>query len=606
MQQHMKKSIHIGILFILIVLGVPLIFQVTPLETLKLKTFDAYIPQQEPSNYFSILNITEEDIAKEGGYPLPRQRLAEIHNALMERGAIGVGWVIAFPQPDRFGGDKYFAQSLSQGPAVIAAFENDNGEYPLTTGTVILGEDRGGYKATGVVENIGILKESASQGIAVAPVEVDMLVRRMPLLLRTPDGWVSAFGTEVLKVLAGADTYVIKTNNNGLEEIRVRGIPPVPVDSLGRKWISWVDTPQFELSEVWSGEAEIEGRFVFVGVTALGVMPQIASPAGLLEPHKIQAALSESILIPNSPYIPDYALALETLLFLLSVALMWLLLNALGITWGVAAGSTIWLSTGYFGYWLIQQGLLIDVTWALISQFITATVAFYLRFREQFKLRQQIKKQFEHYLDPRQVKRLQDNPELLKLEGERMEATFLFTDVRGFTSMSEKLQPEEVTEIINIVLTQQVEAVQMFGGMVDKFIGDAMMAIFNAPLPLKDHQDAAINAGIVIMENMEKANDILAEKGIEQKIEIGIGVNTGEAVIGNMGSDTRFDYSAIGDCVNLAARLESSTKEVGCPILIGRATMKRCTFTLVEKDPIKVKGKAKDIKIYTLGEKYGY
>ena len=185
-----------------------------------------------------------------------------------------------------------------------------------------------------------------------------------------------------------------------------------------------------------------------------------------------------------------------------------------------------------------------------------------------------------------------------------MESTFLFTDVRGFTSMSEKLEPEEVTEIINIVLTQQVKAVQQFGGMVDKFIGDAMMAIFNAPLPLKDHQDAAINAGIIIMENMEKANDILAEKGIHKTIEIGIGINTGEAVIGNMGSDTRFDYSAIGDCVNLAARLESATKEVGCPILIGRATMMRSSFTLVEKESIKVKGKAKDIRIYTLGEKY--
>jgi CHASE2 domain-containing sensor protein len=131
--------------------------------------------------------------------------------------------------------------------------------------------------------------------------------------MRTPDGWVSSYGTEVLKVLAGADTYVIKTNDNGLEELRVRGLPAVPVDSLGRKWISWVDTPQTNLSEM-----DVENKFVFVGFTAKGISPKIATPIGLLEPHKIQAALAESILIQDSPFIPDYALALEILIFLFS------------------------------------------------------------------------------------------------------------------------------------------------------------------------------------------------------------------------------------------------------------------------------------------------
>ena len=174
--------------------------------------------------------------------------------------------------------------------------------------------------------------------------------------------------------------------------------------------------------------------------------------------------------------------------------------------------------------------------------------------KKQYKLRQQIKKQFEHYLDPRQIKRLQDNPDLLKLGGEKKEATFLFTDVRGFTSLSEKLPPEEVTKIMNKALTIQSDAVQKHGGMVDKYIGDAMMAIFNAPIDLPEHRSAAVETAIEIKENMKKAN---------LGIDIGIGINTGEAVIGNMGSDTRFDYSAIGDCVNTAARLESATKEVG-------------------------------------------
>ena len=590
-----KKSL--PLLLLLGVLGTPLLFQVVPLEIIKLKVFDAYVPEKEPSGYFSILNITEEDIAREGGYPLPRQRLAEIQVDLLNNGAIGVGWVMAFPQPDRLGGDPVFAETLAYAPSVLAMFENDSGDYPPTTGTVIMGEDRGGIDAEGVVQNIDMLKQNANQGIAVARTEVDSLVRRLPLLLRTPDGWVPAYGTEVLKILAGADTYLIKTNENGVEEIRVRGLNPVPVDSLGRKWISWVDTPQTDLQEM-----QVKDKFVFVGFTAKGIMPQLATPAALMEPHKIQAALAESILIEGSPYVPDYALALELGIFTLSVLFIWLLLHVFGITWGVVLFMATMASTAFYGYWTIQQGLLIDVTWALISQFITGATAFYLRFREQYKLRQQIKKQFEHYLDPRQVKRLQDNPDLLALTGERKYATFLFTDVRGFTSMSEKLDPTEVTEIINVVLTQQVEAVQKYGGMVDKFIGDAMMAVFNAPLNQEHHEEEAINAGIQIIHNMQKANEELERRGIEERIKIGIGINSGYAVIGNMGSDTRFDYSCIGDSVNLAARLESSTKTVGKDLLIGESTKERSKRSLIKLDPIEVKGKEKLINLYTIDD----
>ena len=221
-------------------------------------------------------------------------------------------------------------------------FEHDNNQLPQTIGTVILGNDKGGIKATGVVENIPILRDSASQGIAVARTEVDSLVRRLPLLLRTPDGWVPAYGTEVLKHLAGANTYVINTNENGLEQIRVKGLPPVSVDSLGRKWISWVDTPQTDLKEM-----DVEGKFVFVGFTAKGIMPQLSVPNGrLLEPHKIQAALAESVLIQNSPHVPDYAIALEVGIFVMTGALMWFLLNELGITVGLVLFVFVMLLTG--------------------------------------------------------------------------------------------------------------------------------------------------------------------------------------------------------------------------------------------------------------------
>ena len=585
---------------IVILLSLPLIFQSTPTEIIKLRTFDALVKQYEPSGNFAILNITEEDVENEGGYPFPRRRLAEIQVDLINEGAIGVGWVISFPQADRMGGDEVFATTLGYVPSVLAMFEDNSGNYPKPTGTVVKGNHVSGIVSMGVKENLNTLKDNTLQGLAIAPTEVDQLVRRIPLLVSTPNkDWIPAFGTQIYKALFGVKTYIIKTNDNGIEEISIRGIPPVKTDSLGRKWISWVDTPQTDLQEM-----HVAGKFVFVGVTANGVMPQIGVPNGkIMEPHKIQAALAESILIQDSPYIPDWAIAVEILIFLLSVSLIWLVLNALGITGGLVSALTIMLLTAYTGYALIHRGVLIDVTWTLISQFITGAIAFYLRFREQYKLRLQIKKQFEHYLDPRQVKKLQDNPELLKLGGVKRYATFLFTDVRGFTALSETLEPEQVTYIMNQALTAQQKAVQKHGGMVDKYIGDAMMAIFNAPLDLQNHEEKALKCAMDIQKNMIELNYVLANQSIEP-VAIGIGINTGYAVIGNMGSENRFDYTAIGDAVNVAARLESGTKLAGVDLLIGKSTADAIEFDLRPLDPIEAKGKSEKLQVYTWDSNY--
>jgi adenylate cyclase len=365
----------------------------------------------------------------------------------------------------------------------------------------------------------------------------------------------------------------------------VRGIPPIATDSLGRKWISWVDTPQTTLEEL-----DVANKFVFVGFTAKGISPQLATPVGLLEPHKIQAALSESMLI-DTPQIPDYRLFVELLLLILSGLLTALAINYLGITKGVVSFLGLFSLMGYMEYHLISSNVLLDFTWSMISMTLIATLQFYLNFRTQFKLRQLIKKQFEHYLDPRQVKQLQDNPELLKLGGERRYCTFLFTDVRGFTSLSETLEPEQVTEIMNKALTIQANAVKEHGGMVDKYIGDAMMAIFNAPIDLEEHETKAIQTALKIKQDMAEA---------DLGIDIGIGINTGEAVIGNMGSDSRFDYSAIGDAVNLAARLESSTKELGEDIVIGYNTAIKSAISLTLLKSILVKGKENKVQVFTI------
>ena len=584
-------------LLLIALFATPLIYQPTFYQVLKLRTFDRFIETPDKSGYFAILNITEKDVDREGGYPLSRVRLGEIQVELLRKGATGVGWVIGFPHPNRVKhGDKFFAETLGYGPSVLAMFEHDNGQYPDTVGTVIKGEEVGGYTAKGTIQNIDILKDSywTEQGIASAPVEADNLVRRIPLLYRTPDGWLASFGTQVLKIMAEAKTYIIKTNQNGIEEVVVQGLPPVKVDSLGRKWVSWIVPRETTLQEM-----DVDGKFVFVGVTAKGVMPQVATPIGLLEPHYIQAALAESMLVENSPYIPDYALAVEFVMYAVTVSLVWLLISGLGITWGVLLASVVFSATAYAGVQFIANGLLIDVIWALITQILASTVAFYLNYRTQYRLRQQIKRQFEHYLDPRQVKQLQKNPEQLKLGGETRYATFLFTDVRGFTSMSESLPPEKVTYIMNKALTAQQAAVQKYGGMVDKYIGDAMMAIFNAPLDQADHEEQAIDCGLQIIENMEALNQEMQQEGLPA-IAIGIGINSGKAVIGNMGSESRFDYTAIGDAVNTAARLESATKEQKVDLLIGESTSKASVKVLNLVNEIYVKGKEKGLRVYTL------
>jgi len=579
----------LGLIF---VLGSVLIVEPNIYQTLKLKTFDALVPEQEPSEYFTILNITEEDIANEGGYPLSRQTLAQIQINLLRKGAIGVGWVIAFPQPDRFGGDFEFSEALAFAPSVLAMFEG-KGDYPPTTGTVILGDDIGGIKATGVIQNIEILKQSSNQGIAVARTDVDNLVRRLPLLMRTNDGWVSSYGTEVLKLLAGADTYVIKTNANGIEEVRVKGLPPVKTDSLGRKWISWVNTPQTTL-----GEMNVENKFVFVGFTAKGIMPQVATPVGLLEPHKIQAALAESILIQDSPYIPDYGKAVEILLLLVVIILTWILINIFGISLGIIFTGLLFVSTGVAGYYFIQQGLLIDFTWSLVSEFVTASTAFYLRFREQYKLRQQIKQQFGKYLDPRMVKKLQDNPELCQVNGKRVDCSIIFTDLRGFTSLSESVEPEVVTYIMNEVLDAQVKAANKYFGCTDKFIGDAGMFHWNTIIPQEDHHNLALEAAKEIERNIDQLNIKFKQEDIPE-VAIGIGVNSGICIAGNFGATDRFAFSLIGDPCNVAARLESSTKVAGVGVLIGEETAKYSKFPLKSLKPIEVKGKSKPLQVYT-------
>ena len=565
------------------------------LETIKLRTFDAFVVEQEPSGYFTILNISEDDIRSRGGFPFPRSEYAQIQYDIMTNGALGVGWTMNFTYPDRFKQDEIFANFIKNLPTVVATFENNNGKQPQLTGTVILGHqgEVPGVLVKGYMENIPIIQESALEGLVSAPVDVDNLLRRMPLLYKSEGGYTPAFATQILKRLAESDTYIVKQNEFGIEEITVQGIPPIPTDNLGRKWISFVDTPTTTLDKL-----DVDGKFVIIGTSAPGILPQIATSKGLLFPQEVQAALAESLLIQNSPRIPDFAPAVEILILLFSMSIIWIALNRFILGVSLVIFILLIALESISGALIIRNGYLIDVTLSLMGGLTTGGVAFYLNYREQYKLRQLIKKQFEQYLDPRNVKILQNNPDLLKLGGEVRTNTYLFTDLRGFTSLSERTDPETVTYIMNKCLTMQTKVIMDFGGCISSYIGDACFGIFGSPLDLPNHEEQAFKSALEIRRQLILVNHELKEEGLPE-VEIGIGLATGPAVTGNHGSDQRFSYTSIGDSVNLAARMESATKDAGVHLLVAKSTEQGLSFDLEPLDPIKVKGKEEPIEVFT-------
>ena len=588
----MKRLIFPTLLTCLIL---PLLFQVTPLEILKLKTFDAFIPKQDPTGNFVVLDITEKDLEDLGGWPLPRKDLADLQIKLLEAGSYGQAWAFAFPQPDRLGGDVAFAEALSYGPSVLSVFESASSDtFPPTVGTVVLGEDLGnGYQARGVIENIDLLKQSAAQGVASAPTDVDGLVRQIPLLLRTPDGFAPSMALEILKQLTGQDTYIINMTDG---EIRIPSLPSISVDPLMRKWVSYVDTEVISLDNLEAAQ----DKYVIIGSSA-GGLGQISTPVGLINSHFLQAALAESILLPNSPRIPEWHLGAEIVIFLIFVLCIWLLTKKLSMSLGLVLTISSLFALAWCGHWLIQAGILLDVTWTLIGSFIAGSVSYYLRFREQYKLRQQIRDQFKTYLSPEYVDMIIKDPGLMKLGGERKEMSFLFMDIVGFTPISEahKDNPEDLVDLINNFLDRMTNILLANGATIDKYMGDCIMAWWNYPIPCEDHRTKALLAGRAIEAEAKIIAEEYQAKGLPL-IAVGTGISTGNAIVGGMGSELRMDLSVIGDAVNLGARLEGQTRNYEANTLFPLETIKGVDDMIFDYvDEIQVKGKEEKIKIYT-------
>jgi len=596
----MKKFV----VLLMAALATPLIYQVSIVEIIKLRTFDAFIEPKEQTGNIVLLNITEEDLEKQGQWPWSREELGILHVELLNKGATSVSWVVSFPEKDRLGGDEVFAEALSYYPSVLAMFETENWkDIPTTEGTVILGDEVGGIEAKGVKQNIPMLRENALQGIVSAPVDVDNLLRRMPLLMRSPDGWIAAFATQMLKSVTGTDTYVIKTNEFGIEEIRVKQLNPIPTDEYGRVWINWTVPRGTSLTEM-----DVEGKMVVVNLKAKGILPMTATPIGLLTPAEIQAAVAETIIHASSqpmPSIPSNALLYELLIFALGTFAVFIMVNFLGLYLGLGLSLISILGVGASGVFLIKSGALIDVTWTLISQFITASVSFYIRFREQYKLRQQIKDQFGTYISPEYVDIIVKNPDLMVLGGQNKTMSYLFSDIVGFTPISEmymkKGDPEGLVSLINHFLDEMTKVVISNGLTLDKYMGDCIMAWAGAPIPREDHAIITVKTAIELELLCQKLNQDLKNQGLDlPPVMFGSGISTGPSIVGNTGSSMRMNYSVIGDAVNLGARLEGETRKQDTPILLPQDTydLIQNEIACVYVDKIKVKGKEDEITIY--------
>ena len=569
------------------------------IETLRLKYFDTifYWGEMGASQNVAVWDIDEEALAEKGQWPWPRQAFAELNYSLKEQGAAAVVYVVLFPEVDRFGGDNAFALSMDDVPtflsSVVTAEVLPQKGWPVSVAT-IGPVNESAPKYFGVLSNVPVLQEHAvGVGVVNAAPEVDGLVRRVPMLVDVAQTLYPALALDVLRGIAGDNNYIAKAGDAGMEAVRVPRFSTIQTDRLGRVWLNWNTT---------FNNADLSDKIVFVGVTAAGVSPMVPTPAGPMHAHRVQANLFETLLQGTAPVRPDWSLAAELLAIIvlgIAVAVVAKYLPALWVAEAVVVFSVLTATLSLALY--IHYNVLIDATAALVTVFFVGAAGIATRMVSEYQLKRQIRGQFGTYVSPDLVAQLENNPELLQLGGQTKVMTFLFCYIVGFTPISEKLQdrPEELVELINRLLTQLTECVLEQGGTVDKFMGDCIMAFWGAPIDCPDHAERALLTSQAMLQKLKHLNKQLSSEGLPE-LNVGIGINTGPCVVGNMGSETRFDYSVLGDAVNTASRLEGQTRNYAEWVLIGENTANTQPTWVQYVDDLTVKGKSEPLKVFTL------
>jgi adenylate cyclase len=596
-------------------------------------------PRNDLSDRVTIVNITEEDLKTYGQWPWPRHIMAMLHARIGDAGALLVNYNILFAEPDRMGGVEYlknmpmsndlrkelgtvlldtdaiFSTVLKESNRAVLMMSVKNTldkNLPSTTQIIEKGDAKPWlYNFGGIVAPTSRLSAGATgMGVNVTSPEPDAVVRKMPVLITIGNKIYPSMILENVRLLNGSKRIKVITKEHGIDEVLVSKKAGIPVNHNAEMNINYADPinyTQISASEVLTNnfdKSKIEGRIIVVGIDAAGLSVLKYTPHGLSTDQMITAQALDTLLtgkyLLRIPQADTYEIIFMGLLALLMI----ILIPRVSVLFSVPL---LLLVTGGISYASFlaytNKGFLVDPSFAVLYIFIIWSHSTYNNFATQSRLRKQIKKQFEHYLDPGMVKKLQKDPSLLKLGGETRNMTFLFCDIRGFTPISEQYKgnPAGLTKLINRFLTRMTDVIISNGGTIDKFMGDCIMAFWNAPIENSKHRQLAVKSALEMTVALAELNMHLHAEGLP-KINIGIGVNTGDALVGNMGSDQRFDYSVIGDAVNLASRLESSSKTLGKTIVIGEDT--RHTIETVYPfeyiDNITVKGKTEEIKVYTV------
>jgi len=585
-------------------------------QTARLKSFDLLQQTDEGvvSPDIGIVTIDEAAIEKYGQWPWKRDVLAELIWKLREQGAGVIVLPILFSEDDRLGGDMALAEALAGNGVIIA----QTGSLQANKNAVPRGIAKIGdplpylFEWPGMLGPIPLLGDNADGvGVLNTAPEIDGVVRRVPLIMRVGEETYPSIAVEVIRLATGAPSYQVKANEGGVEKIRVPGYPIVSTDPNGQIWLRWNKW----FTEVSAADQDqfftLQGKTVIIGVTAEGLGGLIASPTGP-QYNYIPSAVTLQTMIDGDQIERPFWADLAELSTTAVVSILIILIAAFAPYW-LVGGAILILGGGlaYGSLYAWQNYLyLLDVTMPIVALVLVGLHATFNRFVKEFQLKQQIKKQFEHYLAPAMVKKLQKNPELLKLGGDTRELTIMFTDIRGFTPISEqyKTDPQGLTKLINRYMTPMTDIVMSNDGTIDKYIGDALMAFWNAPLDVPEQKHLATLTAVQMLERLDELNKELEHEGL-LPLRIGIGINTGSVVVGNMGSSQRFDYSVLGDAVNLAARLEGQSKAYGLAFLVGEDSVDESTdFIYVELDLIAVKGKTEPVRIFTIlmGEENKY
>jgi adenylate cyclase len=622
-----------------------------PIEELRVRTFDTFQridPRVKTARPVTIVDIDEKSLAKFGQWPWPRTRIADMIVNLTQLGAVVIAFDVVFAEPDRLNpdaaaetmryldeatrsklralpsNDQIFADAARRSRVVLgetglAQVMTELDSTLPVTGFAMLGEDPEPFMFDfpGLLRNVHVLEVAAAgRGLITINPERDGIIRRVPMMLRAQGTTMPSLSFEILRVLSSSPTILIKSDRAGIKSVGVRGLE-LPTNRNGQLWVHYAhNDPSIYVSaaDVLDGSVapdKIARKLVLIGTSAVGLSDIKTTPVSAAMPgveihaQVLEAALTKSLLA-QPPYGPLLEFGAALILGILVIAFA----PKFGpVTLVVVGALFATLLVGTSWYYYTQHRLLIDFTYPLMSTTaIYLTLIFSSFVREQAQ-RRQIRSAFGQYLSPALVEQLAQSPEKLQLGGEEREMTIMFSDVRGFTTISEsyKSDPQGLTALMNRFLTPLTNAILARKGTIDKYMGDAIMAFWNAPLDDREHQVNACEAALDMLEQIDVLNKeraIEAENGGHRyiPINVGVGLNTGTCVVGNMGSNLRFDYSVLGDSVNLASRLEGQSKEYGFPIIVGSRTALavKDKFAILELDFIMVKGKKEPEVIYAI------